>query len=252
MELKNFDAKKETENIVAWIKNWFEENGPTANAVVGVSGGKDSSVVTTLLVRALGKERVEAVLMPKGIQPDIEDSKSLVRLLGLEGRVVNIKESVEAVEKSLLDSGLETLSEDTRINIQPRIRMTVLYAVAQSLKNGGRVANTCNRSEDWIGYSTKYGDAAGDFSPLANYTVSEVLKIGEYLGLPDTIVHKTPSDGLSGRSDEDKIGFTYDTLDNYILNGICEDEKTKEKIDRMHRLNLHKLKTIPTCPKSQN
>lgn len=245
MEMTGFDANKEIENIVKWIQDWFAENGPKADAVIGLSGGKDSTIVATLLVRALGKERVVGVLMPDGEQKDIDDSKRVAEILGIRSYVVNIHEAVEGVKNSLKAAGVEA-GKDAIINTPPRIRMTTLYAIAQSLPNGGRVANTCNRSEDYVGYSTKYGDAAGDFSPCAEYLVCEMLQIGDALGLPDNLIHKTPSDGLSGMSDEDKLGFTYATLDNYVLTGVCEDQATKEKIDRLHRLNLHKLQTIPT------
>ena len=238
-----FDAKKEIKNIVAWIKEWFEENGPKASAVIGISGGKDSSICAALLVKALGVDRVVGVLMPDGIQSDISDSYRLVEHLGLKHYVINIGPATTALKDTLAEQF--ELTNDTRINIPPRIRMTTLYAVAQSLPNGGRVANTCNRSEDYIGYSTKYGDAAGDFAILADFTVSEVLQIGDALGIPEKLVRKAPSDGLSGMTDEDKIGFTYAVLDRYILEGVCEDEETRKKIDRMHVLNLHKLKTIP-------
>ncbi|MBR6237144.1 MAG: NAD(+) synthase [Firmicutes bacterium] len=238
-----FDAKKEIKNIVAWIKDWFEENGPKASAVIGISGGKDSSICAALLVKALGKDRVVGVLMPDGTQSDISDSYQLVEHLGLKHYVINIGAATTALKDTLSEQF--EITNDTRINIPPRIRMTTLYAVAQSLPNGGRVANTCNRSEDYIGYSTKYGDAAGDFAILADLTVSEVLQIGDALGIPKNLVRKAPSDGLSGMTDEDKIGFTYAVLDRYILEGVCEDEETRKKIDRMHVLNLHKLKTIP-------
>lgn len=245
MSSNSFNAALEIENIVAWIREWFSENGPKADAVIGLSGGKDSTIVATLLVRALGKERVVGVLMPDGEQKDIADSRKVAELLGIRSYVVNIHEAVEGVKKSLSAAGIEA-GKDALINTPPRIRMTTLYAIAQSLPNGGRVTNTCNRSEDYVGYSTKYGDAAGDFSPCAGYLVCEMLQIGDALGLPSELIHKTPSDGLCGLSDEDKLGFTYATLDNYVLTGICEDPATKEKIDHLHAINLHKLKTIPT------
>ncbi|MCR5249848.1 MAG: NAD(+) synthase [Lachnospiraceae bacterium] len=238
-----FQAEREIDRITEWTKQWFADNGPRAKAVIGISGGKDSSVCAALLVRALGTERVVAVLMPDGEQPDIPDSHRLVEHLGLKAMTINIGATTEALKKTLSEQ--VALSEDTRINIPPRIRMTTLYAVAQSAEGGGRVCNTCNLSEDYIGYSTKYGDAAGDFSLLSDLTVGEVLKVGEALGLPAELVHKTPSDGLSGKSDEDKIGFTYAVLDRYIREGVCEDEEIRKKIDRMHLLNLHKLRTIP-------
>ena len=249
MSLENFNAEAEIEHIVAWIRDWFENNGPKANAVIGISGGKDSSIVAALLVKALGKERVVGVLMPNGEQKDIADSKKVVEVLGIKHFIVNINPAVEGEYAALRAAGVE-IGKDAIINTPPRIRMTTLYAIAQSLPEGGRVTNTCNRSEDWVGYSTKYGDAAGDFSPCSDYLVYEMLQIGDALGLPKELIHKTPSDGLSGMSDEDKLGFTYATLDHYVLTGEIEDQTTKEKIDRLHRLNLHKLQTIPMYKRS--
>jgi len=249
MSLENFNAEAEIEHIVAWIRDWFENNGPKANAVIGISGGKDSSIVAALLVKALGKERVVGVLMPNGEQKDIADSKTVVEVLGIKHFIVNINPAVEGEYEALKAAGVE-IGKDAIINTPPRIRMTTLYAIAQSLPEGGRVTNTCNRSEDWVGYSTKYGDAAGDFSPCSDYLVCEMLQIGDAIGLPKELIHKTPSDGLSGMSDEDKLGFTYATLDHYVLTGEIEDQATKEKIDRLHRLNLHKLQTIPMYKRS--
>ncbi len=237
-----FDAKKTKNEVVQWIRDWFEENGKGCNAVVGISGGKDSSIVAALCKEALGKERVIGVLMPNGEQRDISDSKALVAYLGIPFYICNIKEGVDGVLKSLEESGVE-ISRQTKINLPPRIRMSTLYALSQS--NNGRVANTCNLSEDWVGYSTRYGDAAGDFSPLGKLTVAEVKAIGRELDLPDFLVEKIPSDGLTDRTDEDNLGFTYAALDKYIRTGVCENEETKAKIDRLHRLNEFKLKPIP-------
>lgn len=230
------------EDIINWIKSWFDINGKGCNAIVGISGGKDSSIVAALCVEALGKERVIGVLMPNGVQSDIEDAKKLVSFLGIKSIEINIKKSVDAILDEIKNVNIE-VSEQTIINLPPRIRMSTLYAISQS--NNGRVANTCNLSEDWIGYSTRYGDSAGDFSPLGGLTVTEVKKIGVELGLPDYLVNKTPSDGLSGKSDEEKIGFTYEVLDKYIRTGVCDDIKIKEKIDYMHKLNKFKLEPIP-------
>ncbi len=237
-----FDVKKATESAVEWIRNWFEENGKGCNAVIGISGGKDSSIVAALCAKALGKERVIGVLMPNGEQSDIDCSKQLVAHLGIPFYVCNIKKAVDGVLESLQISGVE-ISRQTIVNLPPRIRMSTLYALSQS--NNGRVANTCNLSEDWVGYSTRYGDAAGDFSPLGKLTVQEVKEIGRYLELPLNLVEKVPSDGLTDRTDEDNLGFTYAVLDKYIRTGICEDEQTKAKIDRLHKLNEFKLKPIP-------
>ena len=237
-----FDVKKTTEDIAKWIREWFEQNGKGCNAVVGISGGKDSSVVAALCVKALGKDRVIGVLMPNGEQSDIDCSKQLVAHLGIPYFVCNIKKSVDGAIDALQAAGVE-LSRQTRINLPPRIRMATLYALSQS-KNG-RVANTCNLSEDWVGYSTRYGDAAGDFSPLGKLTVQEVKEVGKYLNLPINLVEKVPSDGLSGKTDEDNLGFTYAVLDKYIRDGVCEDLETKARIDRLHKLNEFKLKPIP-------
>lgn len=247
------DPQKTKEEVVQWIRDYFETNGPGCSAVVGVSGGKDSSVTAALCAEALGKDRVVGVLMPNGIQPDIEDSRELVRAIGIPFVELNIHEGFQGM-KNMLESneelldlcGLSEISDDARINLPPRLRMATLYAVGQMLPNGARVANTCNMSEDYVGYSTKYGDAAGDFSPLARLCVEEVLQIGEVLGLPEKLVKKTPSDGLSGMGDEEKLGFTYAVLDRYIRTGEIDDEATKEKIDRLHRINLHKLQLMPS------
>ena len=244
-----FDAKKTVQELTAWIENWFEENGKGCNAVIGISGGKDSSVVAGLCVKALGKERVIGVLMPNGKQADIDCAYALVKHLDIPYFVCNIKKSFQGAVHALKKAGVE-ISRQTLVNLPPRIRMATLYALSQS-KNG-RVANTCNLSEDYVGYSTRYGDAAGDFSPLGNLTVAEVKQIGWELGLPQDLIEKVPSDGLSGKTDEDNLGFSYAVLDRYIREGVCEDEKVKERIDRLHRLNEFKLKPIPAFPFSNS
>ena len=244
-----FNVEKVTNDLIIWIQNWFEENGKGCNAVIGISGGKDSSIVAALCAKALGKDRVIGVLMPNGVQSDISDSEQLVNFLGIKSYVCNIKDAYDGVITSLCDCGLE-LSEQARINLPPRLRMSTLYAVSQTLN--GRVANTCNLSEDYVGYSTRYGDSAGDFSPLGKLTVAEVKQIGAYLGLPENLVEKLPSDGLSGMGDEDKLGFTYATLDKYIRTGVCEDEATKQRIDRLNRINEFKLKVIPSFEPDKN
>jgi NAD+ synthase len=237
-----FNAEKTTQEVVQWIQDWFEKNGKGCNAVVGISGGKDSSIVAALCAKALGKERVIGVLMPNGEQADIDCSKQLVAHLGIPYHICNIKKAVDGVLESLKEAGLE-ISRQTIVNLPPRIRMSTLYALSQS--RNGRVANTCNLSEDWVGYSTRYGDAAGDFSPLGKLTVQEVKAIGKYLELPENLVEKVPSDGLTDRTDEDNLGFTYAMLDQYIRTGVCEDEEKKARIDRLHVINEFKLKPIP-------
>ena len=200
--MSEFDAKEVKNEVVQWIRNWFNENGNDCCAVVGISGGKDSCVVAALCVEALGKDRVFGVLMPNGEQVDIDASYKLVNHLGIEYCTINIQ--------------------------------TV----------GGRVANTCNLSEDWVGYATRYGDGAGDFSPLSKLTVTEVKAIGRELNLPTELVDKVPTDGLCGHTDEDNLGFTYDVLDRYIRTGEIDDERTKERIDSMHEKNLFKLQLM--------
>ena len=237
-----FDAKRVKDECVAWIREFFEENGKGCNAVLGISGGKDSSVVAALCVEALGKDRVIGVLMPCGEQPDIDSSYKLVNHLGIKYYVVNIKDAVDGVKNSISKS-IE-ITDQARINLSPRIRMATVYAVSQCFN--GRVANTCNLSEDYVGYSTRYGDAAGDFSPLAHLTVDEVKKIGKELGLPIELVEKVPSDGLCGKTDEDNLGFTYAELDRYIRTGEIEDKAKKERIDRLHKQNLFKLLPMPS------
>ena len=241
--MKFFDAKKVKDACVRWIRDWFEENGPGCNAVLGISGGKDSSVCAALCAEALGADRVIGVTMPNGEQPDIDDSFRLIAHLGIRKYHVNIGPAFEALMTEVEERLGGPASRQTRINMAPRLRMTALYAISQS--NNGRVVNTCNLSEDWVGYSTRYGDAAGDFSPLGGLTVQEVVAVGKVLGLPSDLVEKAPSDGLTGLTDEDNLGFSYAVLDKYIRTGVCEDPQTKALIDHKHVTNLFKLKPIP-------
>lgn len=244
--MKDFNAKEVTQQAIQWIRDWFEENGKGCNAVIGISGGKDSSVVAALCAEALGKDRVFGVTMPNGEQKDIDDSNRLIKHLGIGSCCVNIGETYQALMAAVTEQlgtvGKE-VSSQTVINMPPRLRMTTLYAISQSMN--GRVANTCNLSEDWVGYSTRYGDAAGDFAPLGGLTVQEVIAVGKELGLPIDLVEKTPSDGLCGKTDEDNLGFTYAALDRYIRTGECDDPHVKALIDDKHVKNLFKLKPIP-------
>lgn len=237
-----FDAEKITNQCTDWIKEFFDKNGKDCNAVVGISGGKDSSVAAALCVKALGKERVIGVLMPCGEQNDIDMAELLVNHLGIKSYTINIKDAVEGV-KNNLPNDLD-ISSQTVTNLPARIRMTTLYAVSQSVN--GRVVNTCNLSEDWVGYSTRYGDAAGDFSPMSQLTVTEVKEIGRFLGLPEVLVEKVPIDGLSGKTDEENLGFTYAQLDKYIRTGEIDDKEIKEIIDKRHKANLFKLELMPS------
>ena len=236
-----FDAIKVKDQCVQWIRKFFEENGPGCNAVVGISGGKDSSVAAALCVEALGKDRVIGVLMPQGQQGDIDMAYLLVNHLGIRHYEINVKAAVDGI-LGAMPADLP-ISQQTRINIPPRVRMATLYAVSQSVN--GRVVNTCNLSEDWVGYSTRYGDAAGDFSPMCHLTVTEVKAIGRELGLPDVLVDKVPIDGLCGKTDEENLGFTYAELDVYIRTGFIAAQEKKANIDRRHKANLFKLQLMP-------
>lgn len=235
----NFDVKDATASTVKWIQDWFEKNGKDCNAIIGISGGKDSSIAAALCVEALGKDRVIGVVMPNGEQNDLDMAMMLINHLGIEHYVINIKNAFSSIKEEVVKSGIN-FSSDSEINLPPRLRMSTLYAVAQS-KNG-RVCNTCNLSEDWVGYSTRYGDSVGDFSPMSYFTTAEIRAIGKELGVPSVLIEKVPSDGLSGMSDEMKLGFTYETLDKYIRTGEIESLKDKEKIDALHEKNLFKLK----------
>lgn len=236
-----FDAAKVKNDIVEWIREFFEKNGKGCNAVIGISGGKDSSITAALCALALGRERVIGVLMPNGVQADIDCAKMLVEHLKIKHYTVNVKAAIDGLVSALPNE--LRLSEQSKTNLPPRIRMSTLYAVSQSLN--GRVANTCNLSEDYVGYSTRYGDAAGDFSPLANITVTELRQLGRELGLPTELVDKVPIDGLCGKTDEDNLGFTYAVLDRYIRTGEIEDARTKARIDRLHEMNKFKMELMP-------
>ena len=245
---KDFNVVEVTENLVSWIRQYFEENGPTCNAIIGISGGKDSTVCAGLLVRALGRDRVIGVTMPNGVQSDIEDSIKVTNFLGIKRINVNIlnayKALMEGVEDGLHGAGFtQDISDNTVINMPPRLRMTTLFAISQTLN--GRVVNTCNLSENWVGYSTIFGDAAGQFSPLGLLTVEEIIEIGVHIGLPEDLVRKKPSDGLCGKTDEDNLGFKYSQLDDYIDTGVA-DEYIKRIIDNKHRLNRFKHLPMPT------
>ena len=245
--IEKIEPNAAIDSLVNWIRDYFEPF-KGKKAVIGISGGKDSTVCAMLLVKALGKDRVVAVKMPKGQQPDIDDSETVCRCLGVEEHTVNIKAAVDGVIAGLREAGIDP-TKDTLTNIDPRVRMTTLYAVAQSLPEGGLVTNTCNMSENFVGYSTKFGDHAGDFSILHAFAVREVIEMGLILckefGIPETLIRKAPSDGLCGKTDEDNLGFTYAQLDAYILDGETPEDEILEKINRKYRSNLHKLTQMP-------
>lgn len=236
-----FNAEKVKNECVEWIRTFFEENGKGCNAVLGISGGKDSSIAAALCVEALGKDRVIGVLMPCGEQHDIDMAYLLVNHLGIRHFEVNIKDAIDGLMSSM-PKDLE-ITAQAKTNLPPRIRMSAVYMISQCCN--GRVVNTCNLSEDWVGYSTRYGDAAGDFSPLSHLTVAEIKEIGTLLGLPEALVQKVPIDGLCGKTDEDNLGFTYAELDRYIRTGEIEDMEKKVRIDRLHQMNQFKLQLMP-------
>ena len=247
------NAKQKTETCIEWIKDYFKDN-PDGKAIIGISGGKDSTIAAALCVEALGADRVIGVMMPNGTQADIADSCEVCKLLEIKYHYIDIATAYNNVSMEIAqtvcrndEQPLATVWNNKMFitNTPARLRMTTLYGVAAFYPNS-RVVNTCNRSEDYIGYSTKYGDAAGDFSPLGNLTVREVLEIGDELGLPEHLVHKAPSDGMCGKTDEDNLGFTYEQLDNHILGTAAVDEEVVEKIERLHKATRHKYEPMPT------
>lgn len=245
---EDFNVVEHKDHIVQWIRDWFEENGKNCNAVIGISGGKDSTVAAALCVEALGKDRVVGIMMPNGYQSDIDDAIAICKHLDIKYTIINIDQifyhivsSVHLCSYELKHKAL--CSKQTKINLPPRIRMTTLYAISQSIN--GRVVCTDNLSESYIGYSTRWGDNIGDFAPLANYTASEVVAIGEALGLPYDLTHKTPSDGLCGQTDEDRFGFTYEQLDTYIRTGKCDNPEVELSIITKRENNRFKRIDIP-------
>ena len=243
-----FDVEQVTKDCIQWIKDWFEKNGPGCNAVIGISGGKDSTIVTKLCVEALGADRVIGVMMPNGIQKDISDSQRVCEFLGIKNYTINIEDAVNSTLNQMKECGIE-VSEQTRTNLPARIRMSTLYAVSQS--NNGRVSNNCNKSEDTMGYSTRYGDAAGDFSPLSELTTVEIVAIGDYLGLPYDLVHKTPIDGLNTNADgsyvtdEQSMGVSYDDIHKYVRMRNELSQETIDYISGREKKNLFKLQLMP-------
>lgn len=247
-----FDAVKAANDCIHWIREWFEENGKNCNAVIGISGGKDSTVVAALCAKALGPERVIGVMLPDGKQADIEYSRAVIKHLGITGVEMNISAAKDALMGCLEHlnffrnlNGLRPITtQQARENLPPRVRMAALYLAAQSWN--GRVSNNCNLSENYIGYSTIYGDTAGDFAPIANFTVHEVIEIGRVIGIPKWFLIKPPSDGLCGQTDEQKLKFTYEVLDRYLRTGEIDDEQVKERIEAMHNRNRFKHEPMAT------
>ena len=237
-----------TKECINWIKEYFQDN-PEGKAIIGISGGKDSTVAAALCVEALGADRVIGVLMPNGYQRDIMDARKVCKTLDIPNLTINIGSTFQALCYEIDMAGdadhMSSMEPMIKTNLPARLRMATLYAVAALYPNS-RVVNTCNYSEDYVGYSTKFGDAAGDFSPLGKLTVREVLEIGDELGLPRHLVHKAPSDGMCGKTDEDNLGFTYNELDDFILGTGHVSEETLDKIGRLHKATRHKYEPMPT------
>lgn len=225
--------------LVKWLQDWFEKNGKGCKAVVGISGGCDSTVVAALCAEAIGKENVLGVLMPNVKQVDIEDSHRVVEALGIDSITIPITMPVIGIIQQLDHAGIK-VSDQTSTNLPARIRMATLYAVSQSVK--GRVINTSNYSERAIGWGTRWGDTVGDVCPLAMLTKTEVREIGHtFSQIPKDLIDKAPADGLTGKTDEDNFGFSYEVLDQYLTNGVCFDQDALEKILQMRGKNRFKL-----------
>lgn len=243
MRKYEFDAAETHAELVRWIRNYFRKNGPSCNAVIGISGGKDSSIVAALCCEALGKERVIGVLMPQGVQDDIDVARDLVKHLGIKSFEINIAETVNTMLAKGRIAGLSD-SKQARVNLPARIRMATLFMVAQSVN--GRVSNNSNFSERHLGWGTLFGDTIGQFSPLGNLTVTEVKAVGREMGLPEKFIEKIPADGLSGKTDEENFGFTYEFLDNYIRTGeFGGNIEAAAKIDKTHDANTFKQMPMP-------
>ena len=241
-----FNPKVERENIVKWIQGWFDKNGKGCNAIIGLSGGKDSTIAAALCAEALGPERVIGVAMPDNNQ-GVNEADKIAEYLGIKFMIAPIGGFTSEFNGSMWHHfGDEDFkwSEQSIQNIPPRVRMTMLYAISQTFN--GRVVGTCNLSENYIGYMTRWGDQASDFEPLGELTVTEVRAIGHELGIPAKWVDKIPDDGLPNSSpDEEKFGFSYEVLDKYIRFGECDDAEIKAKIDARHFKNLFKLNPQP-------
>ena len=247
----SFNVEKVTEGAINWIREWFDQNGKDCNAVIGISGGKDSTIVAKLCVEALGADRVIGVMMPCGVQKDISDSIRVCEYLGIKNYTINIEGAVNATLKQMEDAGIE-ISNQTTVNLPPRIRMSTLYAVSQS--HNGRVSNNCNLSEDICGFSTRFGDSVGDFSPLSNLTTVEIIQIGDYLGLPYDLVHKVPMDGLNVNendeyiTDEDILGVRYSDIHLFAREPEVLEETNPEVFEAIRQKemkNAFKLKPMP-------
>ena len=234
-----FDAEFEVKNIVDDIRHYFATNGgKDTKAVIGISGGKDSTIAAALLVKALGSDRVVGVLMPDGDQKDLKDARRVCEHLGILHYTVNIKYTTASFIEDIERNTDLLPNAQVYTNMPARVRMTTLYNVAAMV--GGRVINTGNKSEFFVGYTTKYGDLAGDYAVLRDYYVTEIYQIGDVLNLPEDLVHKAPADGMSGKTDADNMGFSYEVLDDYLMNGNVPSADTLKNILDRHARNRHK------------
>lgn len=293
--LPSFDARQAIDSTIAWIRDAFRDNGGKI-AVIGISGGKDSSVVAALCAHALGKDNVIGVKMSDGTQPDWEDQDDIIEHLGIKSIDFDISAITDALRETAADVGIATpgwtdksystvpedmwdtpdanrensdeaameddfgillnnyeLPRQAAMNMPPRVRLVVLYMIAQSLNVSARVVGTANLSEAFIGWDTRYGGCGGsgcDLLPIASYTATEVIAIGKVLGIPDHLLFKQPADGLTGKTDEENFGFSYWELDAYIRQGDGARVMTeiKDKIDDMHDRNAFKMAMPPVCP----
>lgn len=239
--------KRECDNAIEWIREYVKKS-KAKGVVIGLSGGKDSAVVLAMLVKAIGKENVLTVSMPcNSISSDYDDAKMVAETFGVRFITVDLSETYYELEKSInneiskIDVG--DLTKESKVNIKPRLRMTTLYGIAQTF--GYLVGGTGNLSEKMVGYTTKWGDSASDFNPIANFTVAEVLAIGKMLDVPEKILQKAPSDGLGSQTDEEKMGIKYSQIEEMIETGNTE-EYAKEIILRKFEASKHKRAEVPT------
>ena len=234
-----FDAKKQIDACEYFIQEYFRNNGtPNTKAIIGISGGKDSTIAAALLVRALGNDRVIGVLMPDGDQKDIADAREVCEYLHIQNYTINIKYTTASFIEDIERNSDLLPNAAVYTNMPARVRMTTLYNIAAMI--GGRVINTGNKSEAFVGYTTKYGDLAGDYAVLRDYYVTEIYKIGDALNLPEHLVRKAPADGMSGKTDADNMGFSYEILDDYLMNGNVPNADTLKNILDRHARNRHK------------
>ena len=248
---KEFNVQKETKNIIDFIKNYYKEN-KLKGAIIGISGGKDSAVVAGLFTKALGKENVIGVTLPcNSKEEDKKDAKLISDYYGFKLINFDITNVFNSFKSELNNLGIFTdeQTKNSDINLKPRLRMASLYYLAAlySFVNNGTylVAGTSNKCELYVGYFTKGGDSVHDISPIADFTVEEVIKIGEYLNVPRKVLYKAPNDGLSNQTDEDKLGVKYDEIASYIYDKSLVDKITRQKIEKLHNNSKHKF-NIPT------